>query len=184
MIVLLLMAVGGGSGCSREEKSSRGSEAAKTPSPVDGREAFSVARWGQPAPDFELLDIEGNLWKLSELKGQVVFVNFWATWCPPCREEMPAMQELYEAMPDDRFKMLAILNNDDPNLAAIFAEKNGFEFPILVDPASEIGNAYGITGVPETYIVDKEGILRQKYLGPREWSSPKAQQMLLDYINR
>lgn len=139
---------------------------------------------GQPAPDFTLRDTTGKVWKLSDLKGQVVFVNFWATWCPPCREEMPAMQKLFEAMPKDRFKMLAVLSNDDPAVAVNFAAKGGFTFPILVDPSSEAGQAYGLTGVPETYIVDKQGILRQKYLGPRYWDSEVAQKMLRDYINR
>jgi peroxiredoxin len=143
-----------------------------------------VAMRGSLAPDFTLQDTNGKSWKLSELKGQVVFINFWATWCPPCREEMPSMQELYEAMPPDSFKMLTILSNDDPNLAMAFAEKVGFNFPILIDPFSETGQAYGITGVPETYIVDKQGILRQKYLGPRDWSSDEARNMLLSYMNR
>ena len=139
---------------------------------------------GKLAPDFELQDTTGKTWKLSALKGQVVFVNFWATWCPPCREEMPAMQELYKSMPSDKFKMLSILSNDDPTVAANFAAKGGFEFPVLIDPDSQIGQAYGLTGVPETYIVDKQGILRQKYLGQRLWSSPEAKKMLMDYVNR
>ena len=143
-----------------------------------------VASIGSLAPDFDLQDIDGNRWRLSDLEGQVVFINFWATWCPPCREEMPSMQELYDTMPKDRFKMLSILSNDDPTMAASFAAKGGFKFPILIDPYSKIGKAYGLTGVPETFIVDKQGILRQKYIGPRHWSSPEAKQMLTVYINR
>ncbi|MDT8334826.1 MAG: TlpA disulfide reductase family protein [Desulfurivibrionaceae bacterium] len=182
-VVLVLFAVAVGGGCSRDDNSSRGTEGGETASSLGGS-GGTAARWGQPAPAFELEDIEGNIWRLSELAGQVVFINFWATWCPPCREEMPSMQELYETMPKDRFKMVTILSNDDPALAEVFAEKNGFEFPILIDPGSEAGKAYGITGVPETYIIDKEGLLRQKYLGPRQWNSPEAQKMLMDYINR
>ena len=166
IILLALVVVMAGCSKSQEEKPS------------------SVAEVGKLAPVFELQDTEGKIWKLSDLKGQVVFVNFWATWCPPCREEMPSMQELYESMPKDRFKMLSILSNDDPALATVFAAKGGFTFPILVDPGSEIGQAYGLTGVPETYIIDKQGILRQKYLGPRHWSAPAAQQMLMGYINQ
>ena len=94
------------------------------------------------------------------------------------------MQELYEAMPPDRFKLLTILSNDDPELAIAFADKIGCKFPILVDPFSDTGQAYGLTGVPETYIVDKQGILRQKYLGPRNWSSVEARNMLLSYMNQ
>lgn len=142
----------------------------------------SLAVIGKPAPDFELQDTSGKVWKLSELKGQVVFVNFWATWCPPCRQEMPSMQKLYEFMPEDSFKMLAVLSNDDPALATAFAAKGGFEFPILADPDSQVGGAYGLTGVPETYIVDKQGILRQKFIGPRNWNAPMAQQMMTSFI--
>ena len=94
------------------------------------------------------------------------------------------MQKLFEAMPKDRFKMLSILSNDDPRVAVNFAAKGGLNFPILIDPGSEIGQTYKLTGVPETYIIDKRGILRQVYLGPRNWISPEAQQMLLKYINR
>ena len=77
--------------------------------------APKVATVGKPAPDFTLVDLSGKTWTLSELKGQVVFVNFWATWCPPCREEMPSMQRLFSMLPKDKFKMLAVLNKDDPD---------------------------------------------------------------------
>jgi len=183
-VFLLVIAFSVGTvGCSRDQEPSKNKGTAQNATSSLRNGQASVAQPGLPAPDFELLDIEGNIWKLSELKGQVVFVNFWATWCPPCREEMPSMQELYKAMPKDHFKMLTILSNDNPALAATFAEKNGFEFPILEDPGSEVGRAYGITGVPETYIIDKKGILRQKYIGPRHWNAPEAQQMLMVYIN-
>ncbi len=91
-----------------------------------------VATVGEPAPDFTLVDRKGKTWTLSELKGQVVFVNFWATWCPPCREEMPAMQRLYTMLPKDKFKMLAILNKDDPAVADTFAAKHGITMPIEI----------------------------------------------------
>lgn len=139
---------------------------------------------GSPAPDFALIDREGKTWTLSELKGQVVFINFWATWCPPCREEMPSMQRLYTRLPKDKFKMLAILNIDDPKLADIFAKKVGMTMPILNDQDNKVGFKYGITGLPETFIVDKQGVLREKYIGPAEWDEPRYMQMLMSYINQ
>lgn len=142
------------------------------------------AEVGNPAPDFTLVDTKGKTWNLAELKGQVVFVNFWATWCPPCREEMPSMQKMYTSLPADKFKMLSILNNDRPDFAESLAATIGFTFPILVDPGSKVGRAYGLTGVPETYIVDKQGVLREKFLGPMQWDSPKSRQMLMKYINQ
>ena len=146
-------------------------------------QAPKVATVGEIAPDFTLVDTYGKTWTLSELKGQVVFVNFWATWCPPCVEEMPSMQKLYSMLPKDKFKMLAVLNNDDPANAKKFAAKNGITLPILNDQANKVGPTYGLTGVPETFIVDKKGVLREKFIGPAPWDSPSAVQMLMKYIN-
>ncbi|MBU0484919.1 MAG: TlpA family protein disulfide reductase [Proteobacteria bacterium] len=143
-----------------------------------------MAEVGKSAPDFTLVDLKGKVWTLSELRGQVVFVNFWATWCPPCREEMPSMQRLYTMMPQDKFKMLAILNRDDPALAKNFSLKLATTMPILDDQKNDVGLKYGLTGVPETFIVDKQGVLRNKFIGPANWDSPGVVQMLMQYINQ
>jgi len=142
-----------------------------------------VAAVGEMAPDFTLMDRNGKTWTLSALKGQVIFVNFWATWCPPCREEMPSMQYLYTTQPKDKFKMLAILNKDDPLLADTFAAKLGITIPILNDQDNTAGNKYGLTGLPETFIVDKKGVIRQKFIGPEQWGASKIRHMLYRYIN-
>ncbi len=138
---------------------------------------------GEIAPDFTLADTQGKTWTLSELKGQVVFVNFWATWCPPCREEMPAMQKLLDIMPSDKFKMLAILNRDTLANAELFAEKNNITMPILNDMGNNIGPMFGLTGLPETFIIDKQGVLREKYIGPAQWDSPEVIQLMTKYVN-
>jgi peroxiredoxin len=139
---------------------------------------------GKPAPDFTLVDRQGKTWSLSELEGQVVFINFWATWCPPCREEMPSLQRLYTLLPKDRFKMLSVLNRDDPSLADRFAAKFSITIPILDDQKDIVGQLYGLTGVPETFIVDKQGVLREKYIGPAQWDSPGFIQLMIKYINQ
>ena len=146
-------------------------------------EGPKVATVGEMAPNFTLVDRKGKTWTLSELKGQVVFINFWATWCPPCRDEMPSMQKLYATQPKDKFKMLAVLNKDDPALADIFAAKLGITMPILDDQDNTAGKEYGLTGLPETYIVDKQGVLRKKFIGPEHWGSAKIRHMLSRYIN-
>ena len=133
---------------------------------------------GSAAPDFSLPDRTGKTWTLSELKGQVVFVNFWATWCPPCREEMPAMQRLMNTLPEDKFTMLAILNRDTPANADLFAQKNNITIPIVNDMANNIGPMYGLTGLPETFIIDKQGIVREKYIGPAQWDSQQVIQLM------
>lgn len=145
---------------------------------------LKVATVGKPAPDFTLVDRQGKSWTLSELKGQVVFVNFWATWCAPCREEMPAMQELHEKFPKDKFKMLAILNKDDPALADSFAAKVGITMPILDDQDNMVGARYGLTGLPETFIISKKGLVVRKFIGPMQWNATRYTQMLQQFIDK
>ena len=143
-----------------------------------------VASVGKPAPDFDTIDMEGKIWSLSKLKGQVVFVNFWATWCAPCREEMPSMERLYAKLPKDKFKMIALFNNDSPALVKDFVAKLGLTMPILDDQKNLIGIKYGLTGLPETFIIDKQGVIREKFIGPAEWDSPESVEMLTKYINQ
>jgi len=132
----------------------------------------------KPAPDFVLQDAAGNTWKLSSLKGKVVFVNFWATWCKPCRDEMPAMEALNKAMAERPFQMLSIVFNDDLQMANSFARRLGATFPVLANPGPELAEAYMITGVPETFLIDAEGILRHKFIGPYDWNTPKMRNIV------
>lgn len=141
-----------------------------------------VAEIGKPAPDFSLTDQAGNTWRLSDLRGNVVFVNFWATWCKPCRDEMPSMEILNKSLAGQPFQMLAISYNDTPAMAFTFASRLGVTFPILADPGQKTASAYLITGVPETFIIDRDGVLRQKYIGPRQWHAPDVLEMLKRYM--
>ena len=142
-----------------------------------------VATVGKPAPNFDTVDMKGEIWSLSKQKGQVLFVNFWATWCAPCREEMPSMQRLYAKLPKNKFKMVALYNRDKPELVKNFVAKLGITIPILNDEQNIIGEKYGLTGLPETFIIDKKGVIREKYIGPKEWDSPEIVEMLTKYIN-
>ena len=142
-----------------------------------------VASVGNPAPDFDTVDLKGDVWSLSKLKGQVVFLNFWATWCPPCREEMPSMERLYAKLPKEKFEMIALFNKDDPAAVKNFVTKLGITFPILSDEYNFAGTKYGLTGLPETFIIDKQGVIQEKYIGPVEWDSPEIVDMLMKYIN-
>lgn len=141
-----------------------------------------VVELGGPAPDFKLVDTQGRNWELGELKGQVVFLHFWATWCPSCRDELAYIQRLHTDFPKDQFKVLTVLYSDDPVLAANLTARIGADFPLLVDPKAKVAQAYGLTGVPETYIIDRQGILREKIVGAVPWDSAPARQMLQQYL--
>lgn len=129
----------------------------------------------KPAPDVQVTALNGTSLKLSDLKGKVVMLNFWATWCPPCREEIPSMMKLNSAMVGKPFQMLAV-SIDEGGKPAIeeFFRKSGFTLPTYLDSNSTAGKVYGITGVPETFIIDKKGILVKKVIGPMSWDSPEV----------
>lgn len=137
---------------------------------------------GQAAPDFSLTDLKGRDWKLSDQKGKVVFINFWATWCPPCIQELPSMNTLNKNLAGKPFQMLTILYNDRPEVASAFVTKSGFDFPVLIDSTLRTAKEYGLTGVPETFIVDTEGVLREKFIGPYDWNSSAAVSTVNKYL--
>lgn len=126
-----------------------------------------------PAPVITVNSLNGKQLNLSDLKGKVVLLNFWATWCPPCREEIPSMMKLNNAMAGKPFQMVAV-SIDEGGQPAIesFFKTSGFNLPAYTDPDSRAAKAYGITGVPETFVIDKNGVLLKKVIGPMAWDSP------------
>lgn len=143
----------------------------------------SILNVGDVAPDFSLIDRRGKTWTLSELHGQVVLINFWATWCPPCLKELPSMQNLHAKIAKDKFKMLAVLNKDKPTRADFIANQKSLTFTILDDEQNVVGAKYLLTGLPETFIVDKQGIIREKVIGPAQWDAPGTVQMIKNLIS-
>ncbi len=136
----------------------------------------------KPAPNFELQDTKGITWKLSELKGKVVFLNFWAPWCSPCREEVPSMTALNKSLAGEPFQMLTVLYNDTPTAAEKFFSELKVSLPILIDSGAKTAKAYRITAIPETFIIDRDGILRKKLIGGRNWDSPLAVEIIKEYL--
>lgn len=129
---------------------------------------------GLDAPSFELKDTEGRVWKLTDLKGKAVLVNFWATWCDSCKSEKPSQVNLVNAKKgNDSFVYLTVLYRDDPAKVAGYLRDNGYRFPVLIDDRN-VAAQYGVTGVPETFLIDKRGVLREKFIGPVMWDSPEA----------
>lgn len=120
---------------------------------------------GIPAQDFSLVDLDGNVHTLSEYEGQVVIINFWATWCRPCRSEMPALQAVYEQYQDEGLVLLAV--NQDESLATInsFADEYDLSFPILMDDSLQVSRQYKIEAYPSTFFIDRRGRIRNREFG-------------------
>ena len=164
LILILCIAL---AACSKEEK---------------GKTALSGnLHEGAAAPDFTLKDPSGRDVVLSSLRGKVVFLNFWATWCPPCKEEILSMMRLNQKMAGKPFEMLAVsIDEGGKDSVVTFFKDSGFNLPFLNDIEQKAAKAYGITGVPETFIIDKQGRVVKKVIGGMDWSSPAAIQFFSD----
>jgi peroxiredoxin len=130
---------------------------------------------GHPAPGFTLPSLEGTDVSLESRRGRVVLINFWATWCKPCEDEMPAMQRLYTALgggEGERFELLAISVDEAGAEVREFRERLALTFPILLDPEKRSASAYQTFRFPESWLVDREGVVVARYVGPREWDDP------------
>jgi thiol-disulfide isomerase/thioredoxin len=146
----------------------------KADSPKKG--AGGVIKEKSPAPDVTVVSLaNGTSLKLSDLKGKVVLLNFWATWCPPCREEIPSMMKLNSFMTGKPFQMIAV-SMDEGGKRAIesFFKTTGFSLPTYLDESGASSKTYGITGVPESFIIDKHGVLVKKIIGGFAWDSPEV----------
>lgn len=145
------------------------------------RDRLAPVEVGSRAPDFVATDLEGNRVALADLRGQVVFLNIWATWCPPCVEEMPSMQRLYEQLGPEGLRIVGVsidaaLGSTDSagrpggNIRA-FVQEHGLTFDIWHDPAGEIQRIYRTTGVPESFVIDRNGFIVKRVIGATEWDS-------------
>lgn len=137
-----------------------------------------LPRLGQPIADFSLPNLQGRTITLSSLKGKVVFLNVWATWCQPCIDEMPTIQRLYDQLQPHGLEVLTVsLDPLGPQIVEPFVKQYGLSFPVLLDVRSQLQRLYGTTGVPESFIIDKDGRLVEKVVGPRDWSHPNMLNM-------
>lgn len=137
----------------------------KTPEPVTVGVYPAPAFVTNPAPKLELFDLSGRTVSLSELKGKVILVNNWATWCPPCREEMPALQAFSETHSEDEFILVGINAGDSKEKVAKFIDDYNLTFPIWLDPSGDALRAFQNNGLPSSYVIDQNGEIRMVWMG-------------------
>jgi thiol-disulfide isomerase/thioredoxin len=138
---------------------------------------------GASAPAFALSELRmtdseaSSTIELSSHLGRVVLINFWATWCEPCEREMPAMERLYQALAGEQFELIAVAIDDNEDDVRAFQNRYQLTFPIVLDPTQVVYGEYQTMGVPESLLVDREGRIVERYVGPREWDA-------IRYLNR
>src|SRR2546425_9621092 len=120
---------------------------------------------GAPAPEIALKDLQGQEVRLSDLHGKIVLVNFWATWCKPCKEEMPAMQASYEKLRDQGFVVLAVNELEDVEKVAEHIRTHRHTFLVVMDHDNRVANQYGVVGLPASFLIDRQGLVREHIFG-------------------
>jgi peroxiredoxin len=135
---------------------------------------FRIPNQKVEAPDFTLETLDGEERSLSSYRGKLVFLNFWATWCPPCRAEMPSMQTLYDTLGTDDFEIVAVNLQEGAGPVQSFIDEHGYTYPILLDGGGRTGGMYGVRAIPSTFLIDRDGTLLGMFVGGREWDTPDA----------
>lgn len=152
------------------------------------RDRFLPVDVGSRAPTFTATDLQGRPVKLEDLRGQVVLLNIWATWCGPCRDEMPSMERLHQELGPKGLKIVAVSVDAVPGSAAAggqqggdvaeFVKQFGLNFTIWHDPSGAIQRTYRTTGVPESFVIDRNGVIQKKVIGATEWDTGSHPELL------
>lgn len=132
---------------------------------------------GNPAKDFSVRDSDHQV-SLNQFHGQVVIVNFWATWCPPCVEELPSLIDMQNRLRSRGVVVLGVSIDIDEDAYHRFIKQKNVNFVTVRDPKQTVAGMYGTSGWPESYIIDRQGVLRRKIVGPIDWNSPEVVQFL------
>jgi len=133
-------------------------------------------------PDFSLAGSQGKNVALKDFRGKTVFLNFWATWCEPCREEMPAMEKLYQEYKDQNFVVLAVNVKDRKQEALAFVRELKLTYPIVFDPNADVATQYGAWGLPTTYLIGPKGEGLARGWGPADWYGPAARKLFKELL--
>lgn len=144
--------------------------------PAWAQRGYDVTPWptDRVAPPLQALDLQGQTWTLERLRGRAVLLNFWATWCPPCRAEMPSLQQLAEIYGPEQLQVLAINVGEGPRRITQYLQSSGLDLTVLLDPKSETSRAWGASVLPTTILIDAEGRPRQRVRGEVDWSGREA----------
>ncbi len=133
-----------------------------------------------PAPEVVLENLEGGKISLKDYRGKWVFINFWATWCPPCIKEMPDMESFYNKFKKHNFVMLAVSIDKKKKLVEKFVKKYNLTFEIFFDPKTKVAKQFGVKGIPATFVINPQGEIISQASGPREWMDPS----IIDYFEK
>jgi peroxiredoxin len=136
-----------------------------------------------PTPDFSLSTPDGKKISLKDFRGKVVLLNFWASWCVPCREEMPAMEKLYQEYKQKNFVVLAVAVKDRKQDAVDFVKELKLTYPIALDPNAQVGNVYGAWGLPATYLIGPKGEGLARGWGPADWYNQPVRKLIQDLVD-
>lgn len=142
-----------------------------------------VINIGQQAPDFSIKDVNGKTIKLSDFRGKAVFLNFWATWCIPCLEEMPEMEIVYRKLKDRKFEMIAVSVDNDWDVVKEFYQRHKLTLPSFLDPGHQVANAYKVYKFPETFLIDANGYV-VKHTWVERWASPRNMAIVEDLVRQ
>jgi peroxiredoxin len=137
---------------------------------------------GQPAPDFALRGLDGQNLRLREQRGHVVLLNFWASWCGPCREEMPQLSRLHDKYRAAGLQLLGVNVDDDASNAASVATKLAVKFPVLLDTDKQVSKLYDISAMPSTVLIDRDGRVRHLHKGYREGTAQAYEQQIRELL--
>lgn len=165
-ILLFLLSIASIGGCTETDQTSN-------------RGLGEAAKVGYRAPNFRLNDLDGNERSLAEFKGKVVFINFWATWCVPCKAEMPSMEALYRDYKEEGLEVLAISNDlQGEPVVRPFVEEMELTYTILLDSDFRVDDKYLVHSVPTSFIIGRDGIVTHELIGARNWNAPEAREMI------
>ena len=141
-------------------------------------------RVGYRAPNFRLKNLEGKEISLASFKGKVVFLNFWATWCVPCKIEMPSMEALYQEYKEDGLEILAVSNDlQGESVVQPFVDETGLTYPILMDENFRINAKYLVRSIPTSILIGRDGVITHTLIGARDWHAPEARDLIRQLLN-